>query len=65
MSETPKPEDVNPVTPDRQLLDGLARHLRKHDVGCFDYETDDQDRAEVLVSWLADNVEALNVPPRA
>lgn len=48
---------------DRQLLQALARWLRKHDCGAFG-EDDDQDRAEQLVSWLADSVDVLNVPPK-
>lgn len=51
------------MTTDRDLLESLARHLRKHEVGCFDPDTDDQDRAEVLIDWFATSVDVLNVPP--
>ena len=48
---------------DRQLLHGLARHLRKHEVLCFDPDdSTEQERAEQLIAWFADNVELLNVP---
>lgn len=52
------------MTSDREVLAALARWLRKHDCLAFDDETDDQDRAQVLVGWLADSVDVLNVPPR-
>jgi hypothetical protein len=50
---------------DRDLLAGLARHLRKHEVGCFDPDDDnEQSRAETLIEWFADSVDVLNVPDR-
>lgn len=50
---------------DRDLLLSLARHLRKHDVGCFDpYDGREQERAQVLVEWLADAISLVPVPPR-
>jgi hypothetical protein len=54
---------------DRDLLRSLARWLRKHDCLAFDSITDtgadEQERAEELISWLAESVDVLNVPPRA
>lgn len=54
---------------DRDVLHDLARWLRKHDCMAFDVYSDagedEQDRATVLITWLADSVDVLNVPPRA
>ena len=55
----------DPMTSDRDLMLSLARHLRKHEVGCFDPDDyREQERAEVLVSWLADNLDLLPVEMR-
>jgi hypothetical protein len=51
------------MSDDREILRSLARHLRKHEVGCFDDESDDQERAELLIEWFAESVDTLNVPP--
>lgn len=57
---------ANPERTDRDLLEGLARHLRKHDVLCFDPDNEgEQERARELIEWLANNVDVLNVPPRS
>jgi hypothetical protein len=50
---------------DRDLLRGLARHIRKHEMGCFDPDELEDERAEHLVSWLAENVDVLNIPDPA
>lgn len=48
---------------DYQLLHGLARHLRKHELLCFDPDDSrEQQRAEVLIAWFADNINSLDVP---
>lgn len=54
---------TEPIRADRDLLRALARHLRKHDVGCFDWDQPaEQERAEQLIAWFADSVDVLNVP---